>query len=293
MINKLISIFNNLLLKLRNFLLNINNLEMNSKILIMNIKKEIFKIGDPSYILDGYKVFSQNDEDGIIQSIFKDIGIENKLFIEIGIGDGIENNSHNLILQNWRGIWIDSNIKVINKLKKIINNDKKIVIKNSTITKENINQVVKGCLSQLLNNENVNVIDFFSIDIDSLDVFCIENLEVIKPRLICIEYNSKFPPPMEISINPNSDNVWNYDDYNGASLSCINNKLSKMGYKLISTNITGSNAFFVLDKYYNKCKTMNQSLKQLYMPPNYNLYNFYQAHKPSIKFLLDIINIEK
>ena len=98
---------------------------------------------------------------------------------------------------------------------------------------------------------------------------------------------------MEISINPNSDNVWNYDDYNGASLSCINNKLYKMGYKLISTNITGSNAFFVLDKYYNKCKTKNQSLKQLYMPPNYNLYNFYQAHKPSIKFLLDIINIEK
>ena len=43
MINKLTSIFNNLLLKLRNFLLNINNLEMNSKILIMNIKKEIFK----------------------------------------------------------------------------------------------------------------------------------------------------------------------------------------------------------------------------------------------------------
>ena len=74
---------------------------MNSKILIMNIKKEIFKTGDPSYILDGYKVFSQNDEDGIIQSIFKDIGIENKLFIEIGIGDGIENNSHNLILQNF------------------------------------------------------------------------------------------------------------------------------------------------------------------------------------------------
>ena len=59
----------------------------------MNIKKEIYKLGTPSYILDGYKVFSQNDEDGIIHSIFNDIGIENKLFIEIGIGDGIENNT--------------------------------------------------------------------------------------------------------------------------------------------------------------------------------------------------------
>ena len=293
MINKLRAIFDNLTLKLRNFLLNINDLEINSKTLIMNIKKEIFKCGVPSYILDGYKVFSQNDEDGIIQSIFNDIGIENKLFIEIGIGDGIENNSHNLILQNWKGIWIDSNTKVINKLKNIINNDKKIVIKNSIITKENINQIVESCLSKLLINKKINVIDFFSIDIDSLDVFCFEKLDAIKPRLVCIEYNSKFPPPTELSINPHSVNVWNYDDYNGASLSFIDNKLSKIGYKLISTNITGSNAFFVLDKFYNKCKTKNQSIKQLYMPPNYNLYNFYQAHKHTIKFLLDKINSEK
>ena len=200
---------------------------------------------------------------------------------------------HNLILQNWKGIWIDSNTKVINKLKNIINNDKKIIINNSKITKENINQVVESCLSKLLINKKVNIIDFFSIDIDSLDVFCFEKLDVIKPRLICIEYNSKFPPPTELSINDNSTNVWNHDDYNGASLSFIDKKLSKIGYKLISTNITGSNAFFVLDKYYNKCKTKNQSINQLYMPPNYNLYNFYQAHKPTIKFLLDVINTKK
>ena len=235
----------------------------------------------------------KNDEDGIVQSIFNDIGIKNKLFIEIGIGNGIEKNTHNLILQNWKGIWIDSNTKVINKLKNIINNDKKIIINNSKITKENINQVVENCLSKLLINKKDNDIDFFSIDIDSLDVFCFEKLDVIKPRLICIEYNSKFPPPTELSINPNSLQTWNYDDYNGASLSFIDKKLSKLGYKLISTNITGSNAFFVLDKYYNKCKTKNQSINQLYMPPNYNLYNFYQAHKPTIKFLLDVINTKK
>ena len=61
MINKLKTIYDNLTLRIRNFLLNINNLEINSKILIMNIKNEILKSGIPSYILDGYKVFSQND----------------------------------------------------------------------------------------------------------------------------------------------------------------------------------------------------------------------------------------
>ena len=280
-------------LKLRNFLLNINTLELNSKLLIIKLKKQLSQKKIPSYILDGYKVYSQNDEDGIIESIFKDIGIKNKIFIEIGIGNGIENNSHNLILHDWKGIWIDSNNKKIKKLQKIINNNKKLIIENKKITKENINEIIKKFLFKLLKTKDINNIDFFSIDIDSLDIFCVEKLDIIKPRVICIEYNSKFPPPIELSINFNLDKEWDHDDYHGASLSYIVNKLSKKGYKLISTNITGSNAFFVSNEYYNKCKTKNQTIDQLYMPPNYNLFNFYQAHKPSIKFLIDKINFEK
>lgn len=290
MIKKYTYLIDFLLLKLRNFLLNINTLELNSKLLILKLKKILSQKNIPSYILDGYKAYSQNDEDGIIESIFKDIGIKNKIFIEIGIGNGIENNSHNLILQNWKGIWIDSNNKIIKKLQKIINNNKKLIIENKKITKENINEIINKSLFNLLKNKDSNNIDFFSIDIDSLDVFCVEILNTIKPRLICIEYNAKFPPPLELSVDPNLDKEWIHDDYYGASLSFIVNILSKKGYKLISTNITGSNAFFVSKEYYNKCKTKNQTIDQLYMPPNYNLFNFYQTHKPTLKYLLDKIN---
>ena len=76
----------------------------------------------------------------------------------------------------------------------------------------------------------------------------------------------------------------------GASLSLISKKLETKGYKLISTNITGSNAFFVLSEDYKKCKTFNLTIKDLYMPENYNLYNFVSGHKPSYKFLKDKIN---
>ena len=74
-------------------------------------------------------MYSQNDEDGIIESIFNDIGIKNKIFCEIGIGNCIENNTHYLLLKDWKGTWIDSRSKYIKKLKSKINpNQKKLLI---------------------------------------------------------------------------------------------------------------------------------------------------------------------
>ena len=55
----------------------------------------------------GFKVYSQADEDGIIEEICRRLGIERGHFIEIGCGDGRENNSHYLLLKGWRGIWVD------------------------------------------------------------------------------------------------------------------------------------------------------------------------------------------
>lgn len=45
----------------------------------------------------GYKVYSQNDEDGIIQEIFRRIGTYDKRFVEFGVQDGLESNSHFLL----------------------------------------------------------------------------------------------------------------------------------------------------------------------------------------------------
>ena len=63
--------------------------------------------------------------------------------------------------------------------------------------------------------------------------------------IICIEYNSKFPPNIEISVDEKFDQKWAHDDYMGASLSFITKCMEEKNYKLISTNITGSNSFFV------------------------------------------------
>src|ERR1041385_838871 len=56
----------------------------------------------------GYKVFSQHDEDGILAEIFRRIGVRSRIFVEFGVGDGLESNSTYLLLQGWRGLWMEA-----------------------------------------------------------------------------------------------------------------------------------------------------------------------------------------
>ena len=48
-----------------------------------------------------YSNFSQNGEDGIIEFLSNKLLNNNKFFIDMGCGNGLENNSTNLILTDW------------------------------------------------------------------------------------------------------------------------------------------------------------------------------------------------
>tara|TARA_B100002052_G_scaffold265065_1_gene261363 strand:- start:321 stop:1178 length:858 start_codon:yes stop_codon:yes gene_type:complete len=258
-----------------------------SKLYIAEIHKRLRDTNKNLYALDGYKVYSQNDEDGIINSIFNDIGVTNKLFCEIGIGDTVENNTHNLLLNDWTGLWIDINGKHIKKLKKKISkNQNKLDFIINKITPTNINHFIVSSEKMRKNNE----IDFFSIDIDSYDLQCLQNLDVISPRLICVEYNSKIRENIKLKINEIKNFKWEYDDYFGSSLLSINSIMDKKGYKLVATNITGSNAFYVKKELSVLTKTNNQNIKDLYSPPNFELFNFNVTHAPTNKYLINKLN---
>ena len=281
------TIFYNLKRRIILFLTNRYINEYLSKLYIAEIHKRLRETNKNLYALDGYKVYSQNDEDGIIESIFRDIGIKNKLFCEIGIGDTIENNTHNLILSDWKGLWIDINAKHIKKLqKKIKKKQNKLDIFIKRITPDNINKVI---ISSNIMNRNMEI-DFFSIDIDSYDLQCLENLDVISPRLICVEYNAKIRQKIKLDINKIKNFTWEYDDYFGSSLLSINSIMEKKQYKLIATNITGSNAFFVKNELIHLTKTKKQNIKDLYSPPNFELFNYSVTHAPTNKYLIDKLN---
>src|ERR1700751_3619631 len=60
-------------------------------------------------VLYGYKVYSQNDEDGLIAEIFRAIGTKTRTFSEFGVETGVEFNSAKLLVDGWRGLWMESN----------------------------------------------------------------------------------------------------------------------------------------------------------------------------------------
>ena len=61
----------------------------------------------------GFKVYSQNDEDGIIQEIFSRIGTASKRFIEFEVQNGLESSCHYLLLKGWSGLWIEGSAEYV------------------------------------------------------------------------------------------------------------------------------------------------------------------------------------
>ena len=75
---------------------------------IENYQKNII-LHKNTFVRYGNKTFSQSDEDGLIEEIILRINPKNKLFFEMGVGDGTECNTINLLTKKWKGVWIDSN----------------------------------------------------------------------------------------------------------------------------------------------------------------------------------------
>lgn len=189
--------------------------------------------------------YSQCGEDGIIIHILGQIAKKIPLtqtFIEIGCGNGIENNTHLLLLNNFRGCWLDGDEKNINyiaqKLGKLEHHQLKVT--RQFLTRENIADYIANCTNFL----NTNDIDFFSLDTDGNDLYFVrEVLEILRPKILCVEYNAKFPVPVSLVVDYKESFVWDHSDYYGASLQAWVEALPD--YKLISCSLNGVNAFFV------------------------------------------------
>lgn len=111
-------------------------------------------------------------------------------------------------------------------------------IRNAFITRDNINE--------LFTEENfTGDIDLLSIDIDGNDYYVWQAVKAVRPRVVVIEYNAKFPPDMEWKQAYNPGHVWDGSDWQGASLKAYELLGRELGYQLVGTNFNGVNAFFV------------------------------------------------
>ena len=185
------------------------------------------------------KVFSQSDEDGITLEILRRIGISNSTCVEIGCGNGLENNSLILLATGWNAVWIDG-MKLAFDAKV---NPSKLVHSCSFVTRENVCDLVNG-----LSKDQTTPIELISVDIDGNDGYITEELLLggFRPSVFIVEINEVFPPPILFKQDYRADHVWDRTRNFGWSLQAFVNLFSQYGYRLVACNPqTGVNAFFV------------------------------------------------
>jgi hypothetical protein len=254
-----------------------------------SIKAEIAARLPQALVLHGYKVYSQCDEDGIIARLFELLGEGNRLFVEIGCGNGRENNTHNLLVRGWRGVWVDGDDGNVARIRRDLNYTPNEVLSvlQAFVDARNVNGIVQRGLEQIGVKQFPAEVDFCSIDIDGNELFVWQALNVIRPRVLCIEYNARFPPPMEVAIEYRAGHRYAGDDYQGASLQSLANVLHPAGYCLAACNISGVNAFFVRAGTLPSLEPID--LKQIYMPPRHYMVAAQPGLRASLKYVRDRI----
>ena len=240
--------------------------------------------GNPA--AEGYKVYSQVDEDGIIDAIYRTLGPGTRVFVELGCGNGLENNTHHLLLRDWRGVWVDGSAKNIAGIAKHVPlSSARLSVDQSFITRDNVCEVVRRSLATL--GGGSKELDFLSIDLDGNDAILLDQLLAEhRPRVVCVEYNAKFPYPTDVEVAYDPAHVWTGDDYQGASLAAYVRHFGD-AYRLVSCNASGVNAFFVRSDLAGAFPTW--PVEQIFQPPRYHLIQLLSGHPASFKHLANVL----
>ncbi|MEK7793162.1 MAG: hypothetical protein AAB353_01460 [Candidatus Hydrogenedentota bacterium] len=194
------------------------------------------------------RAFSQRGEDGILLYIFSRIGTINKRFVEFGVEDGRECNTTNLAINfGWRGLMMDGGLANVAAGRAFFaamvpDDPAAVTFEQAWITRENINQ--------LLNKNSLSgEIDLLSIDVDGNDYWIWKEINVIKPRVVVIEYNPSFGAERSVTVPYEAEfDRWQKHPtgyYHGASLAALEKLGRELGYRLVGCSSWGSNAFFV------------------------------------------------
>ncbi|PKW27183.1 hypothetical protein ATL31_2021 [Phycicoccus duodecadis] len=192
-----------------------------------------------------FKVFSQYGEDGAIQFLLRHVAPCDPSFIEIGVQSYRESNTRFLASNNnWRGLAIDGSSDHLAFIRGTELGWRADVLPVRTfVTKENINDVIES-------HGYTGDVGLVSIDVDGMDYWLLEALEVVRPTILIVEFNSIFGPSAAVTVPYTPTFVcgeahWSHQ-YFGASLSALTALADRKGYALVGATKHAVNAFFVL-----------------------------------------------
>jgi hypothetical protein len=227
---------------------------------------------DPRYVdpkrlsLYDHSACSQNGEDGVIREVFRRVGTTDRTFVEVGAGDGKENNTAFLRAQGWTGFWIDGDPAFVQVVKKSrYDEGGRLKWSVSMVTRENA--------ASLLGRMGVPAeFDLLSIDIDQNTYYIWDGLREYRPRVVVVEYNASLPADPDRKVDYGPDRVWDFTHNFGASLKAFEKLGRELGYSLVGCDLTGINAFFVRDDLVEDHFAGPFTAENHYEPPRYVLF---------------------
>jgi hypothetical protein len=206
--------------------------------------RHVRALSTPSFRDAEFRVYSQWGEDGIIQLLLKYVPIERHTFVEFGVENYRESNTRFLLMHdNWSGLVIDGSERNID----FIRNDAIFWRHNlkadcAFVSRENINELLRR-------NGLEGDLGLLSIDIDGNDYWVWETIDVVKPRIVIAEYNSRFGADRSVTVPYRADFTRKEAHpsmiYYGASLAALVHLGNRKGYDFVGSNSAGNNAFFV------------------------------------------------
>jgi hypothetical protein len=195
-----------------------------------------------------FRAFSQNGEDGILLYIFSLIGWKSKVCVEICAGNGIECNSANLILNHgWSGLLVDGDSNNVQIGKDFYAKQRDTfsfppMCVHAWIERETVNDLI---LQSGLSGE----VDLLSIDLDGVDCWIWDAIDVIRPRVVLVETQCIWGIERSVTVpyrrDFHSPLIRGFGVYSGASLPAFVKLGRRKGYRLVGAQSLGFNAFFV------------------------------------------------
>jgi len=195
--------------------------------------------------------FSQNGEDGILDILRKQLLSQNRYFIEIGAADGVENNSAWLVIaEKYSGLMVEGNARLASAARRnVMGYSIGTEVLNCFVTLESIESVIF--------HARYHDPDVFSLDIDGNDYYIAKALleRGLRPKIIVVEYNSAFGPERSATIKYSHKFVMSKHDedqlYYGVSITGWRKLFLSFGYRFITVERNGVNAFFVDPAYFD------------------------------------------
>lgn len=188
--------------------------------------------------------FSQNGEDGIVDVLCGRLLRPNRYFVEIGASNGLENNTTWLAMaRRYGGLMIDGDPS------KVAECEQTFGILNGPVEFASlmVNRDSGPEIERLALFRNP---DLFSLDIDSLDYYVAAALldRGFRPKIAIVEYNSAFGPERSVAIpyqEPfNRHRAHPSGFYYGVSVRGLRHVFERHGYRFITVEQNGVNAFF-------------------------------------------------